>query len=91
MNESTGVRVRNREDGVIVRWAGNELLLLDTAADRIHQLNPTAGLIWEKLATGDSSDDIVRALCDQFDVSEDQARADVAQTLCQFREQGLVA
>ena len=78
------------QDGVIARWSGEELLLLDTIADRIHQLNSTAGFIWDKLENGDSDEDIVQMFCDQFDVSADQARTDVATTLRQFHEQGLI-
>jgi hypothetical protein len=75
---------------VIARWSGDELLLLDTVSDRIHRLNSTAGLIWDKLERGDSDEDIVQMLCNEFDVSAHQARSDVAATLRQFHEQGLV-
>ena len=76
---------------MIAKWSGEELLLLDTVADRIHQLNATAGLIWSKLEQGDSEADIAQTLCNEFDVSAEQARADVEATLRQFREQGLLA
>ena len=76
---------------MIARWSDEELLLLDTVADRIHQLNPTAGFIWGKLAEDCSDADIAQMLCDEFDVSPDQARTDVEATLRQFREQGLLA
>ena len=66
------------------------MLLLDTVADRIHRLNSTAGRIWDKLENGDPDEDIVQALCNEFDVSADQARTDVAATLREFREQGLI-
>ena len=78
------------QDGVIARWSGEELLLLDTIADRIHQLNSTAGFTWDKLENGDSDEDIVQMFCDQFDVSADQARTDLAATLHLLREQGLI-
>jgi len=84
-------RTRGRQQGVIARWSGEELLLLDTVADRIHQLNSTAGFIWSKLENGDSDADIVQTLCNEFDVSADQARRDVEATLRQFRENGLLA
>jgi hypothetical protein len=88
--ETVSRRVRGRQDGVIARWSGDELLLLDTVSDRIHQLNSTAGFIWDKLENGDSDEDIVQMLCNEFDVSADQARTDVAATLREFREQGLI-
>ena len=88
--ETVRRRARGRQDGVIARWCGEELLLLDTVADRIHQLNSTAGLIWDKLENGDSDDDIVQMLSNEFDVSADQARTDLAATLYLFREQGLL-
>ena len=74
-------RTRSRQQGVIARRSDEELLLLDTVADRIHQLNPTAGFIWEKLAEDRSDAQIAQMLCDEFDVSPDQARADVEATV----------
>ena len=84
-------RTRSRQQGVIARRSDEELLLLDTVADRIHQLNPTAGFIWEKLAEDCSDAQIAQMLCDEFDVSPDQARADVEATVHLVREQGLLA
>ena len=85
-------RIRSRQQGVIARWSGEELLLLDTVADRIHQLNSTAGFIWSKLGERSIPTlDIAQTLCNEFDVSADQARTDVEATLRQFRENGLLA
>jgi len=84
-------RTRSRQQGVVSRRSDEELLLLDTDADKIHQLNPTAGFIWEKLTEGRSDAQIAQMLCDAFDVSLDQARADVEATVRAFREQGLLS
>ena len=51
-------RVRARPDGLIVRASGDELLVLDTRADRIHQLNATASLIWSHLEAGSAQDNL---------------------------------
>ena len=75
---------------MIARRSDEELLLLDSVADRIHQLNPTAGFIWEKLAEDCSDAQIAQMLCDAFDVSLDQARVDVEATVSEFRTQGLL-
>ena len=79
-------RVRARNDGVIVRESGDELLVLDTYADRIHQLNATARLIWAHLEAGSGDDEIAESIAAEFDISVERARADVASTLSRLRE-----
>ena len=83
-------RVRARPDGLIVRASGDELLVLDTRADRIHQLNATASLIWSHLEAGSADAEIAESLAADFEISVEQARVDVAAALSRFRELGLL-
>ena len=83
-------RVRARSEGVIARESGDELLVLDSSADRIHQLNATARLVWAHLEAGCADDEIAESLAAEFDVSVEQARVDVAAALSRLRELGLM-
>jgi hypothetical protein len=83
------MQLRGREDGLLVRRSGDEILLLDTLSDRIHQLNVTAAFVWHRLADGMDAQTIAEQLSDAFEVSEDAAKTDVAVILTQFRELGL--
>jgi PqqD family protein of HPr-rel-A system len=84
-------RVRGRSEGVIARESGDELLVLDTTADRIHQLNATAGYIWEQLEQGSTDEEIVASFAEEFEIDPGQARTDVAATLANLRAVGLLA
>jgi predicted transcriptional regulator len=83
-------RVRARPEGVIARESGDELLVLDTHADRIHQLNATARVIWAHLEAGSGDDEIAESLASEFEVTIEQARVDVAAALSHLRELGLM-
>jgi hypothetical protein len=80
---------RIRETGLLVREVDGEVLVLDTEADRIHQLNASASFIWRQLANGASAEEISEHLANEFDVVEHQAQRDVAEILGQFVELGI--
>jgi len=75
----------------LVREADGEILVLDTGADRIHQLNMSASIIWRMHDQGATVDQIARSLAFQFDAEETMIRSDVHETLTQFRDLGLIA
>jgi hypothetical protein len=77
-------RFRIRETGLLVRDVDGEVLVHDTDADRIHQLNVSASFIWRRLADGASANEIAEHLAKEFDVVEDQAQRDVSEILRQF-------
>ena len=45
--------------------------------NKLHTLNPTATHIWERARSGCSVDELVKAVCERFDVSPEQAARDV--------------
>ena len=44
-------------------------------------MNPTSVYLWELLATQQTAETLVQALLDRYDVTEDQAKADVEKFL----------
>jgi hypothetical protein len=66
------------------------MLLLDTEAGQIHQLNPTASLIWRCCDESESIAEIAQRLVDEFDVEWGVAMEDVAATLRRLRSLNLV-
>ena len=52
-------------------------MVLDTVDDAYFELNATGEVLWTAVQRGASADDLVRALCDAFDVDAERARADV--------------
>ena len=78
------------EGTVISREIDDELLVLDTESDRIHQLNRTASIIWRLCDASTSTDTIVSTLTEAFDVPRETAERDVAQTLQQLQDLKLI-
>ncbi len=83
-------RIRPKLDGVTVRPVEDELLLLDSETQRIHQLNPTASLIWRCCGEAASEEEIATQLVARYAVDEAVALRDVADTLRRLLELRLV-
>ena len=83
--------VQKRPTGLIAREIDGEYLILDTDADRVHQLNPSASRIWAGIERDLSARDIAQELAAEFDVDEDQALQDVIGAFEQFKVLKLVA
>ena len=84
------METKNVRKGLLVREVDGELLVLDTEADRIHQLNSTASEIWRLHHAGSDANEIADALANRFEVEKDQAVTDVIQALKDFRALGLI-
>jgi PqqD family protein of HPr-rel-A system len=70
-----------RADTLSTQSVGDELLILDQGAGKIHQLNETAALIWRKCEAGLSAEEVAQALAESYDIGEEAATKDVAATL----------
>jgi len=82
--------LRRRSVGVTVRELDGDLLILDTEADQIHQLNETASYIWRHLDEAGALEQLAGVLAEAFDVEEQVALRDVHETLKRFRDLNLV-
>ena len=82
--------LRRRCAGVMVRELDGDLLILDTEADQIHQLNETASYIWHHLDEVPALEQLAGVLREAFDVEEQVALRDVLETLNRFRGLNLV-
>jgi len=76
----------HRAPGLLVRDVGDEILILDTVADQIHQLNVSASLIWRLAESGLQEKEVAEALEKRFDISHDQAVRDTEATLRSLRD-----
>jgi hypothetical protein len=75
-----------KREGLLVREVDGEVLVLDSVADRIHQMNATASLIWQLAVRGMDPVEIAKVLENQFEVNNDIALTDVRETLAEFRK-----
>jgi hypothetical protein len=81
--------LRKRSEGLLIREEQDEVLVLDEAAGRIHQLNPTAAFIW-RMCDNTCPTGIAKALAEAYEVQEDAALEDVSRSLAELRSLGLL-
>lgn len=82
--------LRRRLGPVVARKVDLDLLLLDTEAENIHQLNETASFIWNHCDGGKSAHQIAELLASEFAVEPELALKDVVETLGKLRVLNLV-
>ena len=70
--------------------ADGELIILDKAAGKVHQLNSSASFVWNCLSDGLAIDEIALMLSEAFDIEPETARSDVQAALAQFEGLALV-
>ena len=63
-------RPLRRSEGIECQQLGDELMALDSQADRVHVLNGTMAAIWELCDGRRSAEEIAQALSASFDCSE---------------------
>ena len=76
---------------VIGRRTGETAVLVHVGSGRIFELNATGAVIWDLIETGASSDAIVRALTEQFEVTEAQAADELTRLVGELGAAGLLA
>ena len=54
-------------------------------------LNETAAFIWERLSSGQTRDEIVKSLCEEYDVLEDVAAESVERFIEKLRTEGMLS
>ena len=79
-----------RRDGLILRNVRQDLLLLDTEFNQIHQLNETARFIWENWELAPDPVEIARLLAQKFDVEEQVVLNDVSAIVGRLQELNLL-
>lgn len=80
-----------RVDHVFAAELGDATLLLNADAGYYHGLNPVGARIWELLAKPTDEDGLVAQLTEEFDVTPETCRTEVARFLADLRERGLLA
>ena len=79
-----------RREGVAAQVADGEAVLLDIEGGGYFCLNPVGSRIWELCDGTRSTAEIVSVICDEFDVAEDVATADIHEILDELEEEKLV-
>ena len=77
--------------GVVSQVVEGEAVLLDIASGRYFALNPVGSRIWELCDGTRSAAEVVEAICGEFEVDEDVARADLGEIVDELRAEKLLA
>jgi hypothetical protein len=76
---------------LLVQEIGEEVVILDRVANKVHQLNPSAGCIWKNCDGSCSVEEIIARLASQFELTPEQVSDDVLKTIAEFKALGLLA
>ena len=76
---------------VMSRVVGDDTVLLDLASGMYFGLDGVGNSIWESISEGRSLADTAEAIVAEYDVTEEQARADVIEFVTNLLECGLLA
>lgn len=79
-----------KSSDIISRSIEKEIVLIQNNGLAVHVLNNTAACIWELCDGSHSPEQITAKLCEQYDVSEEEASADVQNTLERLKKLGVI-
>jgi methyltransferase-like protein len=84
------------KDGFVLRKIADQYMAVPVGAraKELHGmigLNETGAFIWERLSKGQSQNDIVKALCEEYEVRNDAAAASVERFLEKLRAEGMLS
>ena len=80
----------SRPDDVLLRTVGDETLILNTATERYFQLDPIGSRILQLVLAGDSFDDAVTDVCQNYDAPRDVVAADTNELIASLLDAGLL-
>jgi len=82
-------------DGFLLRKIMNRWLVVPTGSktlrkDGMFYLNESSALLWDTMKRGAQEDELVTTLLDNYDVTEEIARADVSDFYMKLDEMGIL-
>ena len=77
-------------DTVIWRRIEDDIVVISEDGLTTHILNKTAAFVWELCDGINGSDEITTSLLERFDVSEEEAKADVIEIINKLSELGIL-
>lgn len=85
--------IRNRE--VVSRQIEGELVIVPIRRgvgdlNSLYTLNPVGSVLWDFLTEGHTLPEMVERICDEFEVTDEQARSDIQDFLGSLLEEKLV-
>jgi len=79
-----------RNEDLVWRRIEDEIVVIGNDGLAVHMLNKSAAYIWEQCDGTKSPDEIAVGLCEHFEVTPEEARADVQATIDKLEGMGLM-
>ena len=76
---------------LITKFLGEQAFIFDTKRVRVHTLNETASLIWRLINKKYSLKQIIKEICNKYNVTEKKSRKDVTEFLEKYIRKNMVA
>ena len=84
-------RLRPRAEEVAAKVIDGEAIIINLANGMYYSMDRVGGMIWDLLQNGQTLEGIVGAVTDRYDVSRDQATADLEALVNELLRENLVA
>jgi len=75
---------------IITKKIGEQLVILDPIAGEIRSLNQTASLIWENIEPKKNVEEIIKKICQEYEVSVKKSQKEVVVFLDKYLKIGLI-
>lgn len=79
-----------KAEDIVWRRIGDEIVVIKDDGLSIHVLNKTAAFVWEIFNGDCEPDEIATSLCERFDVSSEEASADITDIIQKLKQLGLL-
>lgn len=82
--------MRLRDKALTWQAVGDDVIVLDLDGSMYLRINGSGSVLWEALADGASEAELTDMLLEEFDVTTEQASADVGAFVADLRSRGLI-
>jgi hypothetical protein len=84
-----GSQAWRRDSGLPFQRLEEDTIVVDPKRREVHLLNETAARVWELLESPLTLDELVAALTEEYDASEDEVRASTSELVAELGEKGV--
>ncbi|MFC2061572.1 PqqD family protein [Elusimicrobiota bacterium] len=75
---------------IVVRSIDGLYYIVDPSRQMLHSLNETGTAIFEQMKKGAVAEDIIKYICEQFEVEKEQAEKDLNELIAEFKKKKII-
>ena len=77
-------------DGLTVKQIGTETIILTESGEQLHTLDQTGTYVWSQMDGKKTLSQILDSICDEYDVSREQAHVDLLSFFSALKEKKII-